>query len=333
MKFRTEYVAEKAPFTLSPDQPVVMLGSCFAENIAGKMRRCLWNAVNPAGTLYNPLSIERSLRMLVFENDRRGIYMDSLFKGEGLMRSWLFDSKLAAETAEDSLSAFEERGMLLDSTLRDSKAMFMTFGTSWCYFLADREDYVVANCHKQPQSLFRRERVNVAEIVKVWGEMVTMLKERYPQLEIVFTVSPVRHLKDGFVGNMRSKAVLLLAIEELCRSYEWCHYFPAYEIVNDDLRDYRFYASDLAHPSEEAVEYIWEVFRATYLDPSGEAILKEGESILRGWEHRPLPTSAREPSAQLLAKEEARLAAILRRHEALLLQHPAMLPLPAQYHF
>lgn len=163
--------------------------------------------------------------------------------------------------------------------------------------------------------------------------MVTMLKERYPQLEIVFTVSPVRHLKDGFVGNMRSKAVLLLAIEELCRSYEWCHYFPAYEIVNDDLRDYRFYASDLAHPSEEAVEYIWEVFRATYLDPSGEAILKEGESILRGWEHRPLPTSAREPSAQLLAKEEARLAAILRRHEALLLQHPAMLPLPAKYHF
>lgn len=211
--------------------------------------------------------------------------------------------------------------------------MFITFGTSWCYFLADREDYVVANCHKQPQSLFRRERVNVAEIVKVWGEMVTMLKERYPQLEIVFTVSPVRHLKDGFVGNMRSKAVLLLAIEELCRSYEWCHYFPAYEIVNDDLRDYRFYASDLAHPSEEAVEYIWEVFRATYLDPSGEAILKEGESILRGWEHRPLPTSAREPSAQLLAKEEARLAAILRRHEALLLQHPAMLPLPAKYHF
>ncbi len=168
MKFRTEYVAEKAPFTLSPDQPVVMLGSCFAENIAGKMRRCLWNAVNPAGTLYNPLSIERALRMLVFENDRRGIYMDSLFKGEGLMRSWLFDSKLAAETAEDSFSAFEERGMLLDSTLRDSKAMFITFGTSWCYFLADREDYVVANCHKQPQSLFRRERVSVAEIVKVW---------------------------------------------------------------------------------------------------------------------------------------------------------------------
>lgn len=325
MKFRTEYTAGKAGFSLSPDYPVVMMGSCFAGNISSRMRDCLWNVVNPGGTLYNPFSIERVIRLLLFSEHADAVFSDSLFQSSGKFHSWLFDSRLSAENVEDCHAEFVERGGLLDSILRKAKAMFVTFGTAWCYFLSDREDYVVANCHKQPSSMFRRRRLTVDEIVETWVRMAEMLKESYPQLEIVFTVSPVRHLKDGFAGNSHSKAILLLATEEICSRLEYCHYFPAYEIVTDDLRDYRFYASDLVHPSEEAVEYIWEKFRETYLDESGEAVLREGEKLLKAWRHRPLPDSTSTPSRDKIEREERRLEEIRLRHDAFRSLHPDML--------
>ncbi len=143
-------------------------------------------------------------------------------------------------------------------------------------------------------------------------------------MRIVFTVSPVRHLKEGFAGNMRSKAVLLLAVEELCRRIDFCHYFPAYEIMNDDLRDYRFYASDLAHPSEEAADYIWDIFKATYLDESGIATLREGESLVRRLNHRPLIPDSRK-SEELLAADRLRKSDVIGACNDFLLSHPEMI--------
>ncbi|MDE6796349.1 MAG: GSCFA domain-containing protein, partial [Muribaculaceae bacterium] len=315
MKFRTEYVAKRAPFVIDPSKPTVLLGSCFADNIAARMRGCLWEAENPLGTLYNPLSIatalEVALEMMEDLEDKENVsiekrgskevseweavavdeeksigeikggrrFEESLFEAGGMWRSWLFDSKMSAEVVEDVRFAFVEKSRRLHSLLSKAEVMFVTFGTAWCYYLSDSSSlsyslsgnngYLVANCHKQPSAMFERRRLNVREIVEVWKDLVAKLKERYPQLRIVFTVSPVRHLKDGFEGNARSKAILLLATEELCNALDNCYYFPAYEIVNDDLRDYRFYASDLVHPSEEAVEYIWEIFKETYVDAKG----------------------------------------------------------------
>ena len=126
------------------------------------------------------------------------------------------------------------------------------------------------------------------EIASLWTGLCLRLKELFPHLSFIFTVSPVRHLKDGFEGITLSKATLHLAIERICRNISDCHYFPAYEILCDDLRDYRFYASDLVHPSDSAVEYIWEIFRKTYLDEAGEKIIKEGSKKYKALHHRPI---------------------------------------------
>ena len=327
MKFRTEYIPQRSSLVLSPDCPVVLSGSCFASNMAERMRACLWNASDLLGTLYNPVSIEMALRSLLFSSHSGMEFYESLFKSSGNYHSWLFDSKISAENRDDCMAAFLHRKEMLDKLLGEAQAMFVTFGTSWCYYLADRKDYVVANCHKQPANMFVRKRVTVGEIVEKWDILTKLLKERYPQLQIVFTVSPVRHLKDGFAGNSHSKAILLLAVEELCDKIDYCHYFPADEIVNDDLRDYRFSASDLVHPSEEAVEYIWEIFKAIYIDAAGETILKEGEKLLRAWQHRPLPNSTRCPSEDMIARENKRLDEIRLRHAAFRSLHPAILPL------
>lgn len=149
MKFRTEYKPVRGDVNLSPMRPVVLLGSCFAENIAARMRRCLWKASNPAGTLYNPLSIERAVRLLLFEKNPVAIFKDTLFKEGRFLRSWLFDSKTSSEYSSDMTQMMLRMGDSLRSDMTAGKALFVTFGTAWCYFLAGRPEYVVANCHKQ----------------------------------------------------------------------------------------------------------------------------------------------------------------------------------------
>ncbi|MBD5279369.1 MAG: GSCFA domain-containing protein [Bacteroides sp.] len=348
MRFRTEYkIEERKRFVLDPRRPVALLGSCFADNISAKMSSCLWEAENPLGTLYNPLSIAGALEVCLGlrsgvsagggsgavdgygEGRDRGMsarlmsFEESLFESGGMWRSWLFDSKMSAETREDVVYAFGEKCRRLDALLSRAEVLFVTFGTAWCYYIGER---LVANCHKQPAAMFERRRLSVGEIVATWQSIVGRLRECYPRLRVVFTVSPVRHLKDGFEGNARSKAILQLAVEEMCggvssggrggevsQAVDECYYFPAYEIVNDDLRDYRFYASDLVHPSEEAVEYIWEKFKEMYIDDKGLQRLKEGEMICRGLSHRPLPNVTRCRSDESRLNEERRLTALRER--------------------
>lgn len=318
MKFRTEYKPEKAGFTLNPGHHVLMLGSCFADNIRQKMRECLWRAENHLGTLYNPLSIERAIRICMEQTPHPADFSTSTFKSsEGIWHSWLFDSKLSSPSEEILIDKFRHTGHKFMSDLKDTQALFVTFGTSHCYFLAGHPGYVVANCHKQPAALFVRRRLSVDEIVGTWSRLADDLLAFNPTLRIVFTVSPVRHIKDGLTGNARSKAVLLLAIDELCSRLPQCSYFPAYEIVNDDLRDYRFYASDLVHPSDQAVEYLWEIFRQTYLDSDGERLLKEGNGILKAISHRPL--------IDICGDDTDRQRTLRRRCDDFIASHPDML--------
>lgn len=296
MKFRTELIPQKFPFVLNPELPVVLLGSCFASNILARMERCGWEAVNPLGTLYNPFSIRRSLEIALLmgegkEKEARERVEESMFWGLDKWRSWLYDTSLASSDRERSVVEFLERGKMLCDKLREGAPLFVTFGTAWCYRFAEgRGDYIVANCHKQPAAMFERSRADVREIKDDWLEMVDRLKAFSPGIKIIFTVSPVRHLKDGFERNAVSKAILRLAVDEICGTRDFCHYFPAYEIVNDDLRDYRFYASDLVHPSEQAVEYIWEKFREVFLDTRGEELLRKGEKAWKAAHHRAHPS-------------------------------------------
>lgn len=289
MKFRTELTPRRSRLTLSPERPAVLVGSCFSDNITARMRRSLWNAANPLGTLYNPLSIERALRVALDLDGDMSAFEESVFTdASGISHSWLYDSGFSARNNREAVTEeFKCRAQVTDEMLRDAQALFVTFGTSICYFLTSDPGYVVGNCHKQPSTLFQRRRLGIVEIADLWVRLVADLRKRYPELAVVFTVSPVRHLRDGFVENNRSKAVLQLAIEEICRRVETCHYFPAYELLNDDLRDYRFYASDMAHPSEEAVDYVWDFFKRTYLDDDGLETLRQGEALSRAYDHRP----------------------------------------------
>ena len=295
MKFRTEYKVSRSSVTLDPDLPVALVGSCFASNIASRMRECMWEAFNGVGTLYNPMSIAKVVQLLVFGDTTDSPIGDSIFESEGRFHSWLFDSHFSASDRQLCLDAIEAARTGLLSALEKGRAMIVTFGTAWCYSLVDRysemdggDGYIVANCHKMPASMFERKRVAVEDISSLWKGLCARLKERYPDLNVIFTVSPVRHLKDGFEGNTLSKATLHLAVEQICGDVPFCRYFPAYELVCDDLRDYRFYASDLVHPSESAIEYIWEVFCNTFLDAEGERKIKEGSRRYKALNHRPI---------------------------------------------
>lgn len=297
MKFRTEYQAKRSSLTLDPARPIVLVGSCFASNIAAKMRESMWDAFNGVGTLYNPMSIAKVLDLMMSGDETKEAIEHSLFESGEIVHSWLFDSHFSASTKCRCIEQILDSRVSFQKSLKGAQALIVTFGTSWCYALSEGnqdstgiegEEYIVANCHKMPASMFRRRRVSVEEISSLWIELCQRIKEIYPDITIIFTVSPVRHLKDGFEGNALSKATLHLAIEKICNSLPGCIYFPAYELVMDDLRDYRFYASDLVHPSDMAVEYIWEVFCKTFIDEAGMVRLKDGNKEYKRLNHIPI---------------------------------------------
>lgn len=305
MKFRTEYEARKSDITITPQEPVVGIGSCFAANIVNRMRDCLWNAINPLGTLFNPMSIEKVLRLCLIDTDSQNKFKETLFSDEGVVHSWLFDSSLSGFSEMEIVEKFKKsQGQLIENLLK-GKTLIITFGTAFCYFKSSNPEYVVSNCHKQPSNLFVRRQITANEIMEIWKSLLIDLKKLIPEIKVIFTVSPVRHIRDGLHENNISKGILLTAVDELCRMFDFCHYFGAYEIVIDDLRDYRFYADDLVHPSDSAVEYIWEKFQEEYLDKKGKEIIKRGESICKRMKHRPI--IATESQKEEFHKETSKL--------------------------
>lgn len=317
MRFRTEIPPFRAPFTLSPKHPAVMLGSCFSNKMSERMRGCLWRAVNPFGTLFNPISIAGALRLALQPEDIAELrFRESLF-GDSPVHSRLFGSRLSAHDADSAVKAFLEALRSLRTALASAEALFVTFGTAWVYALSSNPEVIVGNCHKQPASLFIRRRLSIEEIVEEWSSLADVVLERFPNLHIVFTVSPVRHLKDGFEGNSRSKAVLQLAVERLTASIPGSYCFPAFELITDDLRDYRFYAPDLVHPSLQAVDYVWERFRSAFLDNEGENILKEGARLAAGFAHRPLVNDPHTESVRLSGLRQS-ASDFHRRHPGML---------------
>lgn len=283
MRFRTEFEPRHI-CDLDPRKKCVLLGSCFSDNIGGRMRKSLWPAlVNPCGTLFNPFSISNAIFNAL------GLRSPApLFCNNDVWMSWDFPSAFSGVDKEQSQLKIDESLKLLRETLYEADSLIITFGTSIVYSLVADQSLVVANCHKLPASTFIRKMLSVDEIVARWNQTISSLREINPDLKLIFTVSPVRHLKEGFTQNSISKATLLLAVSRLCESNDLCYYFPAFEIVNDDLRDYRFFASDLVHPSEEAIEYIWEKFCRSFLSCEDMELLRKAASLRQRIEHRPL---------------------------------------------
>lgn len=273
------------PHPLHYADAILALGSCFAQNMSQCLSERLFNVcANPFGTLYNPLSIATALEYLL---DDAPIQRAALVAHDGQWLHWQFHHDMAGPDADSVLNRLNETLNQARQHLQQAHCLLLTWGTAWVYRLRDN-DMVVANCHRVPAAAFQRSRLEVADILAVWQPLLNRLHQRFPQLSIVGSVSPIRHLKDGLVNNQRSKATLLLALHQLADAHpNWVHYFPAYELLLDDLRDYRYYSDDLTHPSPLAINYIWDAFESTAL-ASEEAMLRaQVERLQRAVAHRP----------------------------------------------
>lgn len=284
LKLQTPVDAGKSPVEISYKDKIAVIGSCFADNVGKKMEEAGFDVcINPFGTLYNPQSIANSLERLVSCREFTAADCQPMGSGAELICSFSHHTSFARRSEEEFLENANARLREASSFYRTSTKVIVTLGTSWCYrYIAG--DMVVSNCLKRNAREFSRELMSPETTVDV-------LSKAIEASDAVFflTVSPIRHLKDGAHGNQLSKAALLLAEEELCRRFPGrCIYFPSYEIMLDELRDYRFYAEDMVHPSDQAVGYIWERFCDFALAEDQRPILAAREKEFRQSRHRPM---------------------------------------------
>ena len=277
MEFRTPVNITLAPFAIEPRERMLFVGSCFADNIGRRFVDDKFRAtVNPYGVMYNPASIMHTVKR------------------------WTEELVAAQSEASDSGSDVRQ------ATDEAPQTAVFTLGTNHVYILNETGD-IVDNCRKRPQRLFTERELSVDECADYLREAVTMLRQINPSVRIIITVSPIRYAKYGFHGSQLSKATLLLAADKLTKEMDNVVYFPAYEIVNDELRDYRFYREDMLHPTDQAVEYIWQRFGETFFSKQTRKFLEEWRPIKAALAHRPFNPEAEEYRKFLeKAKEEER---------------------------
>lgn len=282
--FQTKVQIPPSSLKIGYEDQMMTLGSCFAENIGKKMNDVYFDLdVNPFGVLYNPVSIKNSLELLL---QNKPFSSDDLFEYHSVWNSFSHSTQFSNPDQKTCLDNINFRLESSAEFLKNTDALIITFGTAWI-FEDVKSESVVSNCHKLPANQFQRRRLSVDEIVADYSELINQLTDQLPDLKLIFSVSPIRHWKDGAHENNISKSTLLLAIEELQSRFEQVHYFPAFEIQMDELRDYRFYASDMLHPSEVAVDYIWQRFSETYFNEQTLQLKKRLEQLASNLAHRP----------------------------------------------
>lgn len=268
-------------------QSVMMMGSCFSDNIGVRLRQACFDVeINPFGTLYNPASIACGIDAII---KCRRYSIDDLFQVEGdkCWHSFSHHSSFSSVDRDSMLEKMNKKVVDAHEMMTRMSTLIITFGTAWVYESRDL-GMVVSNCHKLPASRFNRRMMSIDEIVSSWRDVIVEIRSLNESVKVVFTVSPIRHLRDGAHENQLSKSTLLLAINQLERECDDVIYFPSYEIMNDDLRDYRFYASDMTHPSEVAVDYIYDIFSQSFFDEETKEIAKECERLSKRLSHRPM---------------------------------------------
>ena len=289
MNFRTNIQLKKERNQIDYDSKLMLFGSCFSENVAKKLAHFKFNSTsNPFGILFNPIAIEQLITNAI---NLKPYTEKDIFQ---LNERWhCFDAHSDISAVEKSELLNNLNSAITDTNKQLSEAshLIITLGTAWVYRFIET-DAIVGNCHKIPQKKFLRELLSTDEITASLDNIITLIKSINPSINIIFTVSPVRHLKDGFVENAQSKAHLLTAIHKITNIKNQLYYFPSYEIMLDDLRDYRFYANDMVHPNDTAIAYIWEQFKTVWVAEKSLSIMKEVDAVQRGLSHKPFnPTS------------------------------------------
>lgn len=285
MNLQTPVIIHKAAFDISHRATILLFGSCFSENIGLKLVENKFSVnVNPFGILYNPISIYNAMTRLL---DKRGFGVDDFIPHNNLHHSFMHHGSFSKTNLNDAVASVNDSFALASSQLRSADILLITFGTSYV-FRWNKSGEIVGNCHKIPGSEFTRERLTIEEITSTWRHLLTRLIDINPSLKILFTVSPIRHFKDGAHENQLSKSILHLSIDSLMQQFsENTFYFPAYEILMDQLRDYRFYKDDMLHPSTLAQDYIWQRFGETYFSKETHDIISQWQRIYQSLSHKP----------------------------------------------
>ncbi|PQJ79618.1 GSCFA domain-containing protein [Polaribacter porphyrae] len=283
---------------------ILLLGSCFSENIGDKFNYFKFQSTqNPFGILFHPIAIEKLITNAI--NEKRYTEKDIISQNE---RWHSFDAHSSVSTTgkQELLQNLNSRIYSTKKQLVEVSHIIITLGTSWVYRHI-KSDTIVTNCHKIPQKKFLKELLTVDEISESLASCVALIRTINKDVNFIFTVSPVRHLKDGFVENTQSKAHLIAAIHQVVEPRKKSYYFPSYEIVMDELRDYRFYNEDMVHPNKIAINYIWERFVETWFSEDTKPILKEVDTIQKGISHKPFNENSKQHQEflqSLLSKKE-----------------------------
>jgi hypothetical protein len=283
MELRTTFNIEPSVIKISYDDPVMFIGSCFASSIGSQMELGRMPVlINPSGSVYNPVSVINTLDSIISEKE---FNQDDLYCHEGTWLSFFHYTDFSSDDPVKVLEKINRKSKEASAFMRNARFLFITFGTARVYRLKS-SGMIVSNCHKIPSCQFESELLSVNDIVTLWKNQLDKLQSLFPGLKVVFTISPVRHWKDGAHGNQVSKSVLFIAVEELLKHQLSPQYFPAYELVMDDLRDYRFYHDDMLHPSSSAIRYIWDAFSSCYIDNKNLNTWKEIVKISKACSHR-----------------------------------------------
>ena len=284
MEFRVALQPRPLPQQITLRDAVFLAGSCFTEHMSSRLAQHKFRvSENPHGILFNPASICRSLGDVL---DGRVYGREDLFmETHGIWSSWHFHSRFSDPDPEVALRAMNQSVFLAREAIRSSGWLILTLGSAYVYELSDGS--AVANCHRAPANTFTRRLLQPDEILAGLDPLLHRLRILNPGMRFMFTVSPVRHLREGFVDNNRSKAALIYSVHQLADKFDDVFYFPAYELVIDDLRDYRFFAEDMAHPNYQATRYVWEKFMESCIDSTSADIMREIQDIHTAMAHKP----------------------------------------------
>jgi hypothetical protein len=284
--FKLSFPISSSDVKINLRDAILLIGSCFSDSIGNYLNEFKFNTLsNPFGTIYNPISI---LELIRHANED---FQPEVIKNGDVYYDWKVHSKVSSLSRQNLIDNLHKQQKTFSEFISDAKWIIMTPGTAWGYFLKDTHR-LVANCHKMPDRTFRKELLSIKSITDHFEQTYRSVSQINPEIKWILTVSPVRHLRDGLVGNNRSKAILLESVHQVVDQYPNVYYFPAYEIVMDELRDYRFFEENLSHPNQQSINYVWQRFSETYFDKETLSFLHSWSKIRHALKHRPFhPTS------------------------------------------
>ncbi|MDQ3551970.1 MAG: GSCFA domain-containing protein [Bacteroidota bacterium] len=304
MKFHFDFDIPKLSPPIEHTHKLFLIGSCFTENIGEKLRKYKFDVLeNSHGILFNPISVAEAMDDYI---NNKVYTEDDIFSYNEGWHSWKHHSRYSALSANEALGKINNAVSQTHGFLKSADYVMITLGSAWVYKLTEKASHtrpgqVAANNHKAPAEWFRKELLKPAELIDLFENVIHKLIKFNPDLKIIFTISPVRHLREGVVENNRSKAVLIHAVHEMVSKFEKLYYFPAYEIVIDDLRDYRFYAEDLVHPNYQATQYVWEKFVTACMGENTKGLIEEIHSINLAYQHKPFNATSEQHKKFLLS--------------------------------